>query len=204
MDTAVRFSPERFAEGLTMQQYIRGMSKNQELFIENYNNFTLEPEDEAFLRGLDRKLKVVVLAEDWCGDVLRYLPAFARLLEVVPQWEARVFYRDSNLDLADLWLKEGKYRAIPVMVFFDEEMNEIACYVEKPAAVYEAETLAREAFEQLYPQLADARFPTTEMSEETLALYATFIREYRARMRGQWQRLFVDEIRRKLEAGAKS
>lgn len=204
MDTAVRFSPERFAEGLTMQQYIRGMSKNQELFIENYNNFTLEPEDEAFLRGLDRKLKVVVLAEDWCGDVLRYLPAFARMLEVVPQWEARVFYRDSNLDLADLWLKEGKYRAIPVMVFFDEEMNEIACYVEKPAAVYEAETLARGAFEQLYPQLADARFPTTEMSEETLALYATFIREYRARMRGQWQRLFVNEIRRKLEAGAKS
>ena len=56
MDTIVSLSPERFAQGLTIGQYIDGMRKNRDVFLENYETFTLKPEDDAFFRKLGRDL----------------------------------------------------------------------------------------------------------------------------------------------------
>ncbi|MEO6458183.1 MAG: thioredoxin family protein [Chloroflexia bacterium] len=205
MATNTSISTERFEEGMTIKEFVKSMSKNRELFEENYDNFVVKKEDAAFLRGLDRKLKIVVLAEDWCSDVLRYVPVFARMAEAANEfaerrsWDVRVFCRDENLELADLWLKEGKFRAIPVIAFLDEKMGEIACYVEKPAAVYTEDKRAVEAFIKEHSDLPDAQLPTSQMSEQTYELYANFIRQFRADNKARWQQWFVDEIREKLE-----
>jgi len=198
LDTTLAVSPERFEEGLTVPQYIYRMSKNRETFLEYYQNFTLRPEDVASIRALALDLKVLVLVEDWCGDVLRYLPVLARMAEAAGTWEVRVFYREANPDLAEVWLKEGKHRAIPVMVFFDGEMRELAHFIEKPAIVYGEEQRARQQFAETHPELPDASLPSAEMSEPTFALYADFIRAYRAESRKQWQGYFVEEIKGKL------
>ena len=202
MDIIMKVSPERFGEGMTIEEFVKSMSKNREIFEENYSNFTLKEEDALFLLHLDRKLNVIVLAEDWCGDVLRYVPVFARVAEAAGNWDVRVFCRDENRDLADLWLKEGKFRAIPVIAFLDEKMGEIACYIEKPAAVYTEDKHAVEAFIKEHSDLPDARLPTSQMSEQTYALYANFIRQFRADNKTRWQQWFVDEIRAKLERAA--
>ena len=192
-------SPERFEEGMTIKEFVKSMSKNRQLFEENYANFALGEDDAAFLRNLNRKLQVIVLAEDWCGDVLRYVPVFARMAEAVDNWDVRVFCRDENHDLADMWLKEGKFRSIPVIAFLNEKMEEIACYVEKPAAVYTEDKYAVEAFIKAHSDLPDAQLPTSQMSEQTYELYANFIRQLRADNKTRWQQWFVEEIREKLE-----
>ena len=199
MATNTSISPERFEEGMTIEEFVKSMSKNRHIFEENYANFALSEDDAAFLRNLDRKLKVIVLAEDWCGDVLRYVPVFTRMAEAARNWEVRVFCRDENHDLADLWLKEGKFRAIPVIAFLDENMEEVACYVEKPAAVYTEDRYAVEAFIREHSDLPDAQLPTSQMSEQTYELYANFIRQFRADNKARWQQWFVDEIAEKLE-----
>ncbi len=199
MATNTEISSERFAEGMTIKEFVKSMSKNREVFEENYASFALKEEDALFLLHLDRELKVVVLAEDWCGDVLRYVPVFARMAEAASKWDVRVFCRDENPDLADLWLKEGKFRAIPVIAFLDERLAEIACYVEKPAAVYSEDKHAVEAFVKQHLDLPDAQLPTSQMSDQTSELYANFIRQFRADNKTRWQQWFVDEIREKLE-----
>jgi thiol-disulfide isomerase/thioredoxin len=198
VEALVKITPERFDKGLTLSEFVRGMGTNRDLFEQNYDSFTLRPEDVDFLRSLDRRLHVLVLAEDWCGDVLRYVPAFAKMCEVTDKWDVRVFYRDRNPDLAEMWLKEGKYRSIPVMVFFDEDWNEVACYVEKPAAVYRADEHARAAFLSQHPHLPDADLPPSEMTENTYSLYTQFVREFRNENKKRWQQMFADEIRQKL------
>ena len=203
--TNTEISSERFEEGMTIEEFVKSMSKNREIFEENYAGFTLKEDDADFLHRLDRDLKIVVLAEDWCGDVLRYVPVFARMAESANEfaqrrsWDVRVFCRDENPDLADLWLKEGKFRAIPVIAFLDEKMTEIACYVEKPAAVYAEDRHAVEAFVREHSDLPDAQLPTSQMSEQTYEIYASFIRQFRADNKTRWQQWFVDEIREKLE-----
>ena len=83
METATRLGPERFAEGMSLQDFVDNMQKNRDLFDANYRNFALKEEDEEFFRAIDENLNVLVLAEDWCGDVLRYLPVFKRISEAV-------------------------------------------------------------------------------------------------------------------------
>ena len=200
MDTALKITPERFSGGLTIEQFIGNMKKNRETFESNYNGFALRPEDERFLRGLDKPLKVVILAEDWCGDVVRYMPVFARMAEVTPNWTARVFYRDENLDLADRCLKDGKYRAIPVFLFFDQDMNELACFTERPAAVYAAEDAANEEFARQHPELPDASRPAGEMGEAAYNEYVPYIRAFRAENQPRWHQIFVEDIIGRLKA----
>ena len=191
-----RVTWEQFAEGMTLQEYRAGMLQNRELYEERYSNYALRERDVALLRAITggRELNVLVLTEDWCGDSLRYLPALERLAEAVGNWTVRVFYRDNYPDLADRWLKRGTMRAIPVIVFFDSDMCELAHFIEKPAAVYAADAQARETFARLYSNLPDAHLHNSEMSQETYDLYVEFMREYRAANLGRWQQSFVDEV----------
>jgi thiol-disulfide isomerase/thioredoxin len=198
LEVTANISPERFAEGLTIEQYIEGMQKNKDVFRENYERFELKPEDAAFLRALGRDLNVMVLVEDWCGDVLRYVPALARVAEALPGWNVRLFYRDRNLDLSDNCLKEGKYRAIPAMIFYDEDMNELACWIERPAAAYAAEAQARKEFAVQFCHLPDAGLPVEDMGDATRAQYATFIKQFRAENHARWQQLFIEELKERL------
>ena len=134
-------TPERFAQGLTFAQYLAQMRSNKERFEQRMAAAVITPADREAIRG--RKLKVLVITEDWCGDALVGFPALARLVEGAPDVEMRVFLRDANPDVMDQYLKRGLYRTIPVIVFFDEQMNELARYLERQDVVTELRTLLK-------------------------------------------------------------
>ncbi len=185
---------ERFYSGLTLSEFMEGMKENQDRFKENLGNVELEARDEARIAEVNRPLRVVVIAEDWCGDVLRYLPVLVRMASKADQWEIRVFYRDANPDLMERWLKNGTLRSIPVIAFFDQDWNEIGYYQERPKAVYEEEAGAKTRFEQLYADRLDVALAYADMSQETKDLYAPFFREFRLQRMKTWQEMFVDEV----------
>ena len=57
-----------------------------------------------------------------------------KLAETMPTLETRIFLRDENSDLMDQFLKDGLYRSIPVFVFFDENMHELARFIKRRPA----------------------------------------------------------------------
>jgi hypothetical protein len=134
-------TPERFAQGLTFAQYLAQMRTNKERFEKRMADAELTPADREAIRG--RKLRILVITEDWCGDALVGFPALARLVDDAPNVEMRVFLRDANPDVMDQYLKRGLYRTIPVIVFFDEQMNELARYMERQDVVTELRTLLK-------------------------------------------------------------
>ena len=134
-------TPERFAQGLTFAAYLAQMRTNKERFEKRMAEALITPGDREAIRG--RKLKILVITEDWCGDALVGFPALARLVDDAPNVEMRVFLRDANPDVMDQYLKRGLYRTIPVIVFFDEQMNELARYMERQDVVTELRTLLK-------------------------------------------------------------
>jgi hypothetical protein len=120
----------RFEQGMTLCQYVDRMSANRERFVRALDAVVIRPEDERVLARLERARKLLVITEDWCGASLAHLPFVARLIEGRPDIELRVFLRDENPDLMDQYLKKGLHRSIPVFVFFDESMNELARFIE--------------------------------------------------------------------------
>jgi hypothetical protein len=128
---------ERFAQGMTFRQYLDQMTANKDKFAEAMAAVHVTPEQRAVFANRGEKLNVLVLTEDWCGDALTNFPVLARMVEGAPNVEMRVFLRDQNPDLMDQYLNRGLFRSIPVFVFFDENMGEIARFVERPPKVTE-------------------------------------------------------------------
>lgn len=177
---------ERFAQGLPYEAYKAQMTRNQERFLANEQAVTLDADDVAFFAGLPHPLNVLVLAEDWCGDVINNLPVLGRLAEASGKLTLRVFLRDQNLDIMDQYLKEGQFRAIPVFVFFDADFHELGYWIERPARVSELQAAMREKLFATDPilQAVAPGTPMGQMPEEArnriMQAYGAFRQEYRA------------------------
>jgi Thioredoxin len=117
---------ERFQQGMTLPQYLDQMEMNRARFGQVMD--AVVPPARAVGAG---PRNVLVITEDWCGTALSSLPVLARLVQDRPDVEVRVFLRDANLDLMDQYLKDGKYRSIPVIVVFDADMKERGRFIER-------------------------------------------------------------------------
>ncbi|MCH7836807.1 MAG: thioredoxin family protein [Chloroflexi bacterium] len=129
-------TPERFASGMTWEQYLGQIKRNRERFEYNYDGTIVTDEDVEAFRSLaaraDGPAKVLALGEDWCPDVFRGLPVMARIAEVAGM-ELRIFPRDDNLDIMKEFLNQGEHQSIPVFVFYTEDHRYIAHWIERPA-----------------------------------------------------------------------
>jgi Thioredoxin len=124
---------QRFATGMTWQSYLAQMGDTKARTEENYTKASLTAEEKQFFSGLNQVKYVLMLAENWCGDVHRNSPMIARIVEAMPGTELRVFFRDQNPDLTDCFLNNG-YRSIPIVAFFDKDWNEVGRWIERPSA----------------------------------------------------------------------
>ncbi|MCD7036498.1 thioredoxin family protein [Metabacillus sp. GX 13764] len=115
-----------FAKGLTQEEYIRSMEQHKENLLVVYNSFYLEEDERVYLQTLQSEgLRAVVLTADWCGDAMVNLPIFMRMAQE-SCLEARYLIRDENLELMDQYLTNGRARSIPIIVFFNQQGDEIA------------------------------------------------------------------------------
>ena len=123
---------QRFATGLSWKDYMAQMGDTRARTEDNYQKAVLTDEEQKFFRRITHVRYVLMLAENWCGDVHRNSPLIARIVEAMPNAELRVFFRDQASDLTDCFLNNS-YKSIPIVVFFDADWNEIGRWIERPA-----------------------------------------------------------------------
>ena len=127
---SIPLDEKRFNSGQTWKDYMAQMGDTRAKTEQNYANSKLTDEERKFFGGVSGVKYVVMLAENWCGDVHRNSPLIAHIVEAMPGAELRVFLRDQNADLRDTFLNNG-YQSIPVVVFFDKDWNEIGRWLER-------------------------------------------------------------------------
>ena len=169
----------RFEQGLTYEGFKAQMTRNRDRLEENERRVQLRPEDVAGFRDLPRPLHVVVLAEDWCGDVLANLPVLGRLAVESGKLDLRVFLRDQNDDLMQRYLNQGMYKSIPVFAFFDEDFREIGHWIERPASVTELRAKRRREIFASNPEFGAPDAPADQLPEDARARLQTEIQRMR-------------------------
>lgn len=157
---------ERFEQGMTYEAYKAQMTRNQERFVANEQQLTIDPADLAAFKNLPQPLNVLVIAEDWCGDVINNLPILGRLAAESGKLNLRVFLRDQNTDLMDQYLNKGQFRSIPVFVFFDDQFREIGHFIERPESVTERNAQLRLDMYARHPEFGSPDASITELPEE--------------------------------------
>ena len=128
-------TPERYSQGFDYMAYMNEIKVNKGRFEGFYESSILSESDVQALRELASRdngpKKMLVLGEDWCGDVVRGLPVLARICEAAGL-EMRIFPRDSHHDIMNEYLKEGKWMSIPVAVFYTGDHDYICHWIERP------------------------------------------------------------------------
>jgi hypothetical protein len=157
---------QRFDAGLTYDAFKAAMTRNLERVEANEQKVSLDPETLRFFRGLPKPLKVVALAEDWCGDVIANLPVLGTLARASGKLDVRIFYRDQNLDLMERWLNQGKFQSIPVFAFFDDDFRELGHWIERPASVTDLRAKKRKEVFAKDPAYGSPDAPIDQLPED--------------------------------------
>jgi thiol-disulfide isomerase/thioredoxin len=195
-------TPERFAQGMTYDEYKAQMTRNRERFEENEQRVEIDPEDLEAFKRLPRPFNVLVLAEDWCGDVIDNLPVLGRLAKESGKLNLRIFLRDQNLDLMDQWLNQGKFRSIPTFVFFDDQFNQVGLFIERPASATERRQRFRAELAEKHPEFGPPDRSIGELPEEVRVRLMQEMMKAREQWRPLDNRDLIKELRAIVEQAA--
>ena len=181
-DTSKIITPQRYSLGFTYEGYLAQIPSNRERYQEHNANFKLSSEDAKFFMDINRRLdgvKVLAIVEDWCPDAHRGLPIIARIAQASGM-ELRVFYRDKNPDIMNLYLNQGKFQSIPVFAFFDKNLNPLFHWTERPR-------IATRFMEEMSAGLAGKKLSEEELRQER--------RKRNEPMADSWRQETVKELR---------
>jgi hypothetical protein len=81
------------------------------------------------LHGEPRKL--LVLAEDWCGDASNIVPFLARWADDTAGLELRILRRDQYPEVMNQYLTNGS-RSIPIVIVLDQDYQELGHWGPRP------------------------------------------------------------------------
>jgi hypothetical protein len=129
---------EKFGKGLLPGDFMEGMTQNKEVFRKWYDAFEWKSEeDRAFFQSLSQRddLRCLILAADWCGDVVRNVPVLFRVLEET-KMPVEVMIMEQHTDLMDQFLTLGG-RAIPIAIFAHKDGNVLGHWGPRPKYVQE-------------------------------------------------------------------
>lgn len=183
-------TPQRFSVGFTYPDYMAQVNVNKERMDGYYENFQVTAADDAALKALasaaNGPTKMLVLGEDWCGDVVRGLPVLARMAEAAG-WDMRIFPRDQHHDIMNEFLKEGQWMSIPTAVFYTSDHRYILHWIERPDVADQEQREIEKAIRDENPDISDQDFGRERRTRSAARAEA-------------WQQATVEEIIGKLQA----
>ncbi len=122
--------------------------------------------------------RLLVMAEDWCGDGANTLPYLAKLVDEAGGLELRVLRRDEYPEVMDRYLT-GAARAIPIVIALDESFHELGHWGPRPAELQHWLLEERHSMpkDQIYPQAR--RWYARDKGQSTLREVLALVTERR-------------------------
>ncbi len=182
MSPGTVITSQRYSQGFTYETYLNQVGDTRQRFAEHEAAFKLASADAPFFKDVVKRLgniKVVAIVEDWCPDVHRGLPVLEAIVQASGM-DMRVFPRDKNLDIMNLYLNQGKFMSIPVFAFFDQNLNPLCHWIERPKA-------ATRFMEEISAELTKQKMSEEELRRER--------RKRSAPLADNWRQETVKELK---------
>lgn len=132
--------------GLSAKEFIAKMTKNKDAFQNWYDGFLWSDNArQSFFENYQSSgLRCVIIAADWCGDVVRNVPVVLRLMEAA-SIPVEMLIMEENLDLIDQFLTMGG-RSIPVILFVRDNGDVVGRFGPRPTYVQEPMVLFKQTY----------------------------------------------------------
>lgn len=146
-------------ESIPYEQFVQEAEKNRQLWEGIYRTARIPSwaVDQACARA--SRARLLVIAEDWCGDASNTVPILARLGDEAECLEMRLIKRDEHPEVMDRYLTNGT-RSIPIVIALDQDFRELGHWGPRPAEL------------QAWVIANKDHMPKTELYPETRRWYA--------------------------------
>ncbi|WP_219835851.1 thioredoxin family protein [Paenibacillus sp. R14(2021)] len=128
----------KLGKGISPKQFYDAMQKNQEAFQGWSSRFEwVNGEDREFFESINNRddLRCVIIASDWCGDVVRNVPVVFQAMELTGM-SVEVLIMEEHLDTIDEFLTMGG-RSIPIVIIADTGGHVLGQWGPRPSYVQE-------------------------------------------------------------------
>jgi hypothetical protein len=120
--------------GKTWSQWLEAStdSKLKGEMERHYASAEIPAQTAAFVKSLKRPVHLLAIAEDWCGDVRRNVPAVARLVAENPDMlRLRLTDKETKPQLMVRYLTNAA-EAIPIVIVFNDQFVETGNWGPRP------------------------------------------------------------------------
>jgi hypothetical protein len=124
-----------WGDALPWDAFVASAERNVDLWLGLYELAHLPDDLVAGARARGPR-RLLVIAEDWCGDASSTVPVLVKFAEAVETLEVRIIKRDEHPEVMDQYLTHGA-RAIPVVIVLDDEFRETGWWGPRPAELQE-------------------------------------------------------------------
>lgn len=124
-----------FDSGQSFPVFLAGVKSRRATWLGNYAAARVAPGSLERARAVPGRWRLLVVAEDWCGDSANTIPYIARLVDSLVSVELRIVNpRQGRWVMEQHRTPDGR-AATPTVVLLDAVGNDVGCFVERPAAL---------------------------------------------------------------------
>jgi hypothetical protein len=125
-----------FEQGIPFQDFLSAARSRRTEWLARYREAKVDPEAVARLREIDGRRRLLVVAEDWCGDSSNTVPYLAKLAEAVPDLlELRVINASVGRPVMEAHKSADGRAATPTVAVLDGDGHLLGAWVERPSAL---------------------------------------------------------------------
>lgn len=129
-------------DALEYNEWLDSARENVELMKARFNDLMLNEQEEEDLAGIGNEIHILVIGTDRCNDTAGNLPVLARMASLSSRVHLKVLDSDENARAHQNYRVNGK-RKTPVVLFLNQDNEELCRWVERPNAAYR--TLSEQA-----------------------------------------------------------
>lgn len=122
-----------YESGVTFAEFLDDADRREDTW---HGNFGAAEVPESLLeraRAAGGSWRMLVVAEDWCGDSANTIPYVAHLADLLDNVEMRVVDSEVGRAVMEAHPTPDGRAATPTVVLMDEAGSEVGCFVERPA-----------------------------------------------------------------------